>query len=452
MSQQAGSTLPVSTLLKIVAPQTLDLPRCHLLVVEGPAQGEEIGPLGKVTLIGREDWCDLVLEQQDVSARHCEIRLEPGTVRLRDRRSTNGTWLDSHRVVEAYLVDGNRFRVGQNLIALRCESTSRTVDVSPVDITGTVLGRSEPMLEVLDLLSRVAARKVPVLITGETGTGKTCVAKAIHQASRRGSFVKVNCGALPEGLIESELFGHERGAFTGAEARRIGLFEAASGGTIFLDEIAELPLHLQPRLLTVLEEQSVRRVGSSEDIAVDFRLLAASNRNLERAVETGEFREDLYYRLHVVRVDLPPLRRRMEDLPLLAEYLLARATVESGSPVRRLAADAMEVLRSHDWPGNVRELDNAIRRGVALAESEILDGNDLHLMRLSRRSESGEFDTSLPFREYKQRVLDHFEREYLADLLGGARGNVSEAARRSGISRQHLFTLLKKHGLRGDDR
>ena len=451
MTQAVGSTIPVSTLLKIVAPQTLDLPRCHLLVVDGPARGTEIGPLGKVTLIGREDWCDLALDQPEVSASHCEVRLEPGIVRLRDRRSTNGTWLDTHRVIEAYLVDGNRFRIGQSLIALRCESTSLTVDVSPVDITGTVLGRSEPMLEVLDLLSRVAARKVPVLITGETGTGKTCVAKAIHQASRRGSFVKVNCGALPEGLIESELFGHERGAFTGAESRRIGLFEAANGGTIFLDEIAELPLHLQPRLLTVLEEQSIRRVGSSENVPVDFRLLAASNRNLERAVEGGDFREDLYYRLHVVRVDLPPMRRRMEDLHLLTEYLLARASSDTGSPVRRLTPEAMEVLRAHDWPGNVRELDNAIRRGVALAESELLDADDLHLMRLNRRGVPGEFDTSLPFRDYKQRVLEHFEREYLADLLGGTRGNVSEAARRSGISRQHLFTLLKKYGLRGDD-
>ena len=450
MNEETG-TIPVSTLLKIAAPASLELPTAHLEVVEGPGVGELVGPLGKVTLIGREAWCDLVLDQAEVSASHCEVRLEPGVVRIRDRRSTNGTWLGGHRVVEAFVVDGNRFRVGRSTIAVRCGAAVRLVDVSPVDITGTVLGRSEPMLEVLDLLARVAARKVPVLITGETGTGKTCVARAIHQASRRGNFVKVNCGALPEGLIESELFGHERGAFTGAESRRIGLFEAAAGGTILLDEIAEIPIHLQPRLLTVLEEGTVRRVGSSETTEVDFRLIAATNRDLERAVESGDFREDLYYRLNVVRVELPPLRKRIGDVTLLAEYLLARAATEASSPMRRLGPDAKEVLLRHDWPGNVRELDNAIRRAVALAEGEVLTADDLVLGRLIKRGGPTEFDTSLPFHDYKQAVLDHYERAYIEELLTATHQNVSEAARRSGVSRQHLFTLLKKHGLRETD-
>ena len=449
MTQDTGSTLPVSTLLKIAAPASLELPTCHLEVVEGPGQGAAVGPLGKVTFIGREAWCDLVLDGPEISASHCEVRIEAGVVRLQDRKSTNGTWLGGHRVADVYLVDGDRFRVGRSVIALRGSTEPRVIDVSPMDITGTVLGRSEPMLEVLGLLARVAARPVPVLITGETGTGKTCVARALHQASGRGRFVKVDCGALPENLIESELFGHERGAFTGADGRRIGLFEEAHGGTVFLDEIGEFPLHLQTRLLAVLEDRTLRRVGSSETVAVDFRLVAATNRNIERTVEAGEFREDLYYRLGVVRVELPALRRRREDVPLLAQFLLARATVETASPARKLSDDAVEALLQHDWPGNVRELDNIIRRAVALAEQEVIGVEDLVFAPPMRRSDRGDFDTSQPFRDYKQQVLDHYESAYLAELLDATRGNVSEAARRSGLSRQHLFTLIKRYGLRG---
>ncbi len=451
MTDDTGSTLPVSTLLKIAAPASLELPTCHLEVVEGPGKGAAVGPLGKVTFVGREPWCDLVLDVPEVSASHCEVRLEPGVVRLRDRRSTNGTWLGDHRIVEAYLKDGDRFRVGRTVVVLRGSPSSRVIDVSPMDITGTVLGRSEPMLEVLDLLSRVAARTVPVLITGETGTGKTCVARALHGASGRGRFVKVDCGALPENLVESELFGHEKGAFTGAQGRRVGLFEEAHGGTVFLDEIGEFPIHLQTRLLSILEDRTLRRVGSSETVEVDFRLVAATNRDLERAVESGEFREDLYYRLGVVRVELPPLRRRVEDLPLLAEYLLARASAESASPARRLSPAALEALTQHHWPGNVRELDNAIRRAVALADLEEIGAEDLVFSPLARRKTPGSFDTSLPFRDYKQQVLDHFESAYLEELMEAARGNVSEAARRAGLSRQHMFTLLKRLGIRDED-
>jgi len=450
MPQNAGKTVPLSTLLKLTAPASVDLPVCHLEVTEGPAKGKAVGPLEKVTMVGREGWCDLVIDDPALSGRHCEIRLEPGAARLIDRRSTNGTFLDDHRVIEAFLEDGNQIRIGQTAIVVHRPSESRAVDVTPVDITGTVLGRSEPMLEVLDLVGRVAARKVPVLISGETGTGKTCVARAMHAASQRKNFVQVNCGALPEGLIESELFGHEKGAFTGADRQRVGLFEAAEGGTIFLDEIGELPLSLQPRLLTVLEEGEVRRVGSSTGTEVDFRLIAASNRNLEQMVEQGQFREDLYYRLSVVQLELPPLRRRMEDVPLLAEFFLARSAAESDSPARRLDGAALQELSAHDWPGNVRELDNVVRRAVALAERDVIAADDLVIGPLSRRTGGAEFDTGAPFRDYKNAVLEHYEKRYLEEVLEASRGNVSEAARRSGISRQHLFTLLKRYGLRND--
>ncbi len=451
MPPDLGPTLPLSTLLKLAAPESLELPVCHLEITAGTDRGRAIGPLDKVTRIGREAWCDVVLDDPAISGRHCELRLERGAVRLRDRGSTNGTFVGPQRIVEVFLEDGHTFRVGQTTFTLRRQDGSRSVDVSPMDPTGTVLGRSEAMLEVLDVLQRVAGRRVPVLLTGETGTGKTCVARALHAASGRSSFVQVNCGALPEGLIESELFGHERGAFTGADARRVGLFEAADGGTIFLDEIGELPLHLQPRLLTVLEDSCVRRVGSSAPIPVDFRLVAATNRSLEQAVADGAFREDLYYRLSVVPLELPPLRRRSEDLALLAEFLLARAATEAGDEALRFGEGALEALRRHDWPGNVRELDNVIRRAVAMAEGREIPSAALQPAPVARRGGPEEFDTSQPFREFKQAVLDHHERRYLDDLMAAAGGNVSEAARRSGLSRQHVFTMLKRHGLRGSD-
>jgi DNA-binding NtrC family response regulator len=451
MSPDVGPTLPLSTLLKLAAPESLELPICHLQITAGEDRGRTIGPLDKLTLIGREAWCDVVLDDPAVSGRHCEVRLERGAVRLRDRGATNGTFAGPHRVIEVFLEDGHTFRVGQTTFTLRRADESRSVDVSPMDPTGTVLGRSEAMLEVLDVLQRIAGRRVPVLLTGETGTGKTCVARALHAASGRSSFVQVNCGALPEGLIESELFGHEKGAFTGADARRVGLFEAADGGTIFLDEIGDLPLHLQPRLLTVLEDSCVRPVGSSASIPVDFRLVAATHRSLEQAVADGAFREDLYYRLSVVPLELPPLRRRAEDLPLLAEFLLARAAAESGDAPLHFDPDAIEALRRHDWPGNVRELDNVIRRAVALAEGAAIGAEALRPAPVARRDEAGVFDTRQPFRDYKQAVLDHHERRYLDDLMAAAGGSVSAAARRSGLSRQHVFTMLKRHGLRGTD-
>lgn len=448
MTSGGDSTIPLATLLKLAAPSSVELPVCHLEVVEGNGAGTAIGPLDKVTLIGRESWCDLAIDDAAASSRHCEVRLEPQGARLLDRRSTNGTFMEQNRVVEIYLEDGDRFRIGRSAIVFHRPTGSRSVDVTPVDITGTVLGRSEAMLEVLDLIRRVAARKVPLLLTGETGTGKTCVARALHQASGRQNFVQVNCGALPEGLIESELFGHERGAFTGADARRTGLFEEANGGTIFLDEIGELPLHLQPRLLTVLEEGAIRRVGSSRAIDVDFRLVAATNLSLEQAVQNGRFREDLYYRLNVVPVELPPLRKRPEDIPLLAQFLLVRAAAEADSPAMRLDGDALGVLAGHSWPGNVRELDNVIRRAVALTDGESITGDDLLIGPLRRPSTDGGFDRSLPFHEYKQQVMEHHEREYIEEALSAANGNVSEAARNTGLSRQHLFSLLKRYGLR----
>jgi two-component system response regulator HydG len=241
------------------------------------------------------------------------------------------------------------------------------------------LGESPSMRQVYSVIDRVAASSVDVLVTGETGTGKELVARAIHTRSRRntGPFVPVDCGAIPDALMESELFGHERGAFTGADARRMGLVEFADGGTLFLDEVGELPLPLQAKLLRVLQERRVRRVGARQENAVDVRVVAATSRNLDQMVERGEFRRDLFYRINVVRIELPPLRSRGDDIGLLAEFFANKAAQEMGRPAGGLSTDVYQVLRGYHWPGNVRELQNAVRRAIAMTRDSTAGVDDL---------------------------------------------------------------------------
>jgi DNA-binding NtrC family response regulator len=284
-----------------------------------------------------------------------------------------------------------------------------------------------------------------VLLQGETGTGKEVAARSIHEASarRKGPFVAVDCGALPEGLVESELFGHVRGAFTGAMSARSGAFVRASGGTLFLDELAGIPPNVQARLLRVLEERRVRPVGGDAEQPVDVRVVAASREDLSLAVAEGTFRPDLYYRLAVVTLPLPPLRQRREDLPLLVADLLRRRGFEPG-PLR---GPGLELLSGHDWPGNVRELRNVLERALVLSPG----AHTFEELRLSLQPQGSgpevPLRTDLPFAEAKQALLDVFERHYLRDILSRAGGNLSEAARQSGLDRKHLRTLARKHGL-----
>ncbi|RYG65396.1 sigma-54-dependent Fis family transcriptional regulator, partial [bacterium] len=242
-----------------------------------------------------------------------------------------------------------------------------------------LLGNSTAMKRVKDLIARVASSRSTVLVTGESGTGKERVARAVHDASDRalGPFLVVNCGALPEALLESELFGHEKGAFTGAQQRTRGIFREADRGTVFLDEVGELPLAMQVKLLRVLQEKKVRGVGESQESAVDVRVLAATNRSVEDDVKAGKFRQDLYYRLNVIRIDVPPLRERLEDVPMLLQHFLERASKEHGKPVRGFSPDAMRALSNYRFPGNVRELENLVERGVALAEGQTVALGDL---------------------------------------------------------------------------
>jgi DNA-binding NtrC family response regulator len=301
----------------------------------------------------------------------------------------------------------------------------------------TAVGRAEAMLQVFKTAARVAASDATVLILGESGTGKELVARAIHQASPRAAepFVPVDCGAMAEGLLESELFGHVRGAFTGAQAARRGLFEEASGGTVFLDEVGDVGPGLQARLLRALQEGTIRRVGANESIAVDVRVVAATNRDLEAAVRDGRFREDLYYRLNVVTIGIPPLRERREDVPLLAEHFAAKHGRGRGA----ISPDARELLQAYDWPGNVRELENVVARALALNPSGVVVPADLP-DRL--RAPSPELARGLPLPPGFRPTLDELSRRYAALVLAECGGNKTRAAELLGIDRKTLYRIV----------
>jgi DNA-binding NtrC family response regulator len=315
---------------------------------------------------------------------------------------------------------------------------------------GEFLGESPAMQAVYSIIDRVAGSSVDVLVTGETGTGKELVARAIHSRSRRaaGPFVPVDCGAIPDALMESELFGHERGAFTGADARRMGLVEFADGGTLFLDEVGELPLPLQAKLLRVLQERRVRRVGARQENPVDVRVVAATSRPIEQMLAEGSFRRDLYYRIAVVRIDLPPLRNRGDDIGLLAEFFANRAAQEMGRPPGGLSTDVYQVLKGYSWPGNVRELQNAVRRAIAMSRSATAGIDDLpdEVVAAAGRPTAAEAGEVGFFASRTQHVA-RFERQYLTELLTRHAGDVSAAAREARLPRGTLYRLLKGHSL-----
>ncbi len=317
------------------------------------------------------------------------------------------------------------------------------------DRFGGMVGESPAMLRVFEVIDNVAVTDATVLILGESGTGKELVARSIHDKSKRSKkrFVAVNCGALTETLLESELFGHERGAFTGADSKRKGLFEEASGGTLFLDEVGEMSLATQVKLLRALQEGQVRPVGANKDRAVDVRVIAATNRNLKREIEQKRFREDLYYRLNVINVELPPLRSRGDDVITLAHHMLAKHASRMGRKVRGFEPDAIELLQRHDWPGNVRELENALERAVIMTDGETITAASLPgNLRSSASPGSVEIGIdSLSFAEARAQ----FERHYLSRILDDCEGNVSQAAKKADMDRSNFRRLLQRHGVSG---
>ncbi len=311
-----------------------------------------------------------------------------------------------------------------------------------------IIGRSLPMIQVFETIKKVAKSEANILIIGETGTGKELIARSLHVNSRRaaGPFIPVDCASLPENLLESELFGHEKGAFTGAQATRPGLFEFANGGTIFLDEVGDISLNLQAKLLRVLQEREVRRVGSNRIIEVDVRVISATNRDLAHSVAAGGFREDLYYRLNVISIPLPPLRDRKGDVPLIAHHYLKKYAASSGKEVRGITPEAMRLLEEHAWPGNVRELQNVIERAVVLAEHELLRPQELpEHIRIKVEAVSPK---DLPLKRAKEEWAASFERDYLIQLLKRHDGNISQAAKTACVDRKTVHRLMKKYGIK----
>jgi transcriptional regulator with GAF, ATPase, and Fis domain len=395
---------------------------------------------GEVCRIGTHSANDLVLRDPAVSRFHCKLTRDGSVWRLQDSGSLNGTTLDGVRVRDGELATEGTITLGDSVLHVRALESTDHVSLPNVQSFGSLLGASMAMRKLFAFLEKVAACESNVLIEGESGTGKELVAAEIVQRGPRAEkpFVIVDCGAISPNLVESELFGHVRGAFTGADRDRVGAFETADGGTVFLDEIGELPLELQPKLLRALEAREVRRLGETRTRKVNVRLIAATNRDLEREVNKERFREDLYFRLAVMSVRVPPLRERLEDLPILIRGFLA--TLGVPEQIDLFPQHVLAELAAHDWPGNVRELRNYVERTVVLRES---------LPAVSQKvSSAGEVDLRLPFKVAKDAVVDVFERSYVSALLNAAGGNVSRAARSGGMDRMYLHRLIQKHGLR----
>ncbi|HEX8111497.1 MAG TPA: sigma 54-interacting transcriptional regulator, partial [Kofleriaceae bacterium] len=332
-------------------------------VVDGPSRGARAQVGSEIARIGTADGNDLVLVDRTVSRFHCEVSVRGNTIVIRDCGSTNGTLIDGVRVREAEIPPGTLVRIGGSALRVELGEEPAFVEVSGRSSFGELVGGSVEIRRVYAILERLAQTDATVLVQGETGTGKDVLARSLHAASRRADrpFVAVDCGAIPEHLVESELFGHVKGAFTGATSDRRGVFEEADGGTLFLDEIGEMPLALQPKLLRAIESRSIRRVGGTGARTVDVRIVAATNRSLASSINDGSFREDLYYRLAVVEVRLPPLRARRDDIPVLATHFFRRFAGDGVLPAEFVAG-----LVGRGWPGNVRELRNYIERSVSL--------------------------------------------------------------------------------------
>ena len=416
-------------------------------VESGPDAGRDSGDGRRTLTVGSSADCGLVLADPTVSRYHLEVHHGPDGLALVDLGSRNGTFVGALRIERAVVPPGTRVRIGASTLIVEDAGARSVPGAAAAEPLPGLVAHSPAMREVAALARRLAAVQTSVLIEGETGVGKEVVARAIHDLGprRAGPFVVVDCGSMPATLIAAQLFGHEKGAFTGADARRAGAFERADGGTLFLDEIGELPLDLQPALLGVLERHRFTRVGGAEPVDVDVRVLAATHRDLRGEVNAGAFRADLYFRLAVARVVIPPLRDRPEDLEPLVASLVERFTGVAPSGGDHPLAAAMDALRRQRWPGNVRELRNVVEAAVVLGE--LPDGAGAASAPPSPLS-SGPAAALPSYRDAKAAALAAFERTYLAELLARAGGNVSAAARAANMDRPYLIQLLRRHDLK----
>ena len=413
----------------------VQIAKFRLRVLTGPDAPRIIESTSSELTIGSGLDQDLQLTDQYVSRNHCVIRVGEDGLICEDLDSTNGTLVGEHRVKGAVIAPGDMITVGETVMEVELPGDSISEPLSRDDHYGKVLGRSVAMRRVFALLERVASSDATVLIEGETGTGKSALAEAIHANSPRAGkpFVVVDCGALPRHLLESELFGHERGAFTGATETRVGLFESAVGGTVLLDDIGELPIDVQPKLLRALERRRIRRVGSSREFPVDVRLICATHRDLRRAVNQRTFRSDLWYRINTVRVTLPPLRERRDDIPMLVATFFRDLL---GDPNACPPSEVVRSMMCSTWPGNVRELRSAVERSLVGAP-----------LTLDEDAAAGGGANGISFRTAKSLAAAAWEKRYLAELLPAHDGNVSKAARAAKMNRSHLSELVRRHGL-----
>jgi len=409
----------------------------RLTVLDGDGTYEATGAR---CAIGTHESNDLRLTDPKVSRFHCEILFDGPEARVRDLGSRNGTIVDGVRVNDAFLRSGSVLKLGSVSIRFDVLEQVRRLPISSRRNFHGVVAESTAMRAALALIERAAASDMTVLLEGETGTGKGKVAEAIHRGSPRSKrpFIVVDCGAIPGNLLESELYGHEKSAFTGATERRIGAFEEASGGTIFLDEIGELPIEQQPKLLRALESREIRRVGSNAHQKIDVRIVAATNRDLRREVNEGRFRADLYFRLAVLRIALPPLRERVDDLPALAKDLLRSLGATDDAIAALCTPELFASLRRGAWPGNARELRNHLERCLAFEEA-------LPVAEELAPRATATVDASVPYAEARRRAVDAFEQAYVKDLLARHHGKMSQAAAAAGIDRVYLYKLAKRH-------
>ena len=408
--------------------QTLLVRQFAVAVVDGPDRGARVVSSSDELAIGTAEGNDLRLTDPAVSRHHCTLRAVERGLALIDLGSRNGTHAGDVEITSGYVKSGVQIRIGQTTIVVQILDTDLEQPIATGDRLGPLLGGSAAMRRLYPLVERCAKSSATVLVVGETGTGKELIAEAIHDLSgRAGPFVVVDCSALSHDLAESELFGHEKGAFTNADATRIGAFENADGGTIFLDEIGELPLALQPLLLRVIEARTIRRLGSTDYRPVDVRIVAASHRDLRGEVNDKRFRADLFYRLNVLRIAVPPLRERAGDVPLLAEHFWRMHRPDPPPPALLLH------LAQGSWPGNIRELRNAVERAAVIGWKPDAAA--------SPRVEQASYG------EAKERAIEAWEREWVAQLVTGAGGNLSRAARVAKMGRSHLRELVRKHGV-----
>ncbi len=417
--------------------------RFIVTITEGPDSGRSVVVGGAAVVIGTGDACDVRLSDSAVSRFHCELVAVPGGVLVRDLASKNGTGAAGLRLGEAVVPFGTALSIGRSRLTVLLDSAMTRVELSREPSFGSLVGRSVHMRRAFSLLERAARTDATVLLTGETGTGKEAAAEGLHAASDRanGPFVVVDCAAVPSNLFEAELFGHEKGAFTGASSARAGAFELADGGTLFIDELGELAVDLQPKLLRVLERREIKRVGGGVPRPVDVRIVSATHRDLRAEVNAKRFRADLYYRLAVVSVRLPALRERHEHLPRLVASRGGRTAERTrASPDTFSSPRLIEELERHAWPGNVRELRNYLERILVLGTGAVDD----EPRPLPPASEVG----SRGIRVERDEAIERFEREYIETILQRADGSASRAAQLAEVDRTHFYRLLWKYGFR----